>query len=1163
MRLTSSFFKMMAMLAFTLLLIFLSTDQGKAQSPPPSIKRAIDKLLNPETGNEALQQSCIRISINLKAYIQAKLNKEIEFSKILKDFDTQKKLSDKINQLDNPNRIDDFIIYSAAYLIKFPNDPNYAERLWKLAAIVDLREENGKCKLLTERFFPALINACSQLPPDNTFNLEGRFLLARYHERKREFQKQEEILNEILKRSKISLEARYTAIGELGKLKESQELFTDALKLYASTKDGIDSYPQPIDFILRSAIIHLELGQNREAIQKLLSLKDTKPSLRKVTSSPKALETLLSLSSNENQLSLYWKHSKTWWPKWLNFRNATGVKLDIKDLRIPNFTESGKIQKNIAQSIATNDKILFYDQLDLLMHRLRWCPSSLNQVGTTLCFLLPQIQNNLQKDIHELLMIICDGTFSGNKEFYRRSKLYKTISFSVINDHNNAIKNIKSFLDEDAENDEVTETIIRLWAHLAINGKTETHGPKSALENLLYSNKKLSNRPQTVLSLAQIYRKIEDYIKEEQLLSKEVKEPKVRSDQQIHQTLTSRLNEIRSGIVTNNEFTKAILDWFQSHSPEWLNFTLPEGFNDARLKNISIEKALSNPSLFKISREEHLKLHVLVASSKQYPRVLREDSFQRAFTEIYSSCDKYSTARKMLRDLISDDRFPQQLIQLLLVFSMDEALTMSRKRDITHAITHPLLDRKNSRIASAIQTYGSFASTDLSSSESLSQCYQNTSSRILDASSFAVIAQIFERSLSIGSLDLAERIFNESPSWKVPNQLRQRQEILISAIENSLQRAKASVPFGKSMHRLITALYPDSSPNEIIDISKYKQSVDLKRLTEKDAFNLLLKRALSDNIIESSPRFWFDLAELMPRDHTQVRFSFQLIENLMLSKIPDLEKSFSLFSSPSIIDTDDKGLREKLFEIFKKHRNKDKEPFSYAATIITQTQAGDIRLGRPVNIDQAWNGLKHPVLENILIPTKLGILMAHKNVEQLKETLLNISDDQLFSSNLLDVSWPALIMSELSDKTKTAEEFAKKSTSQSIAKAARYLDFQSIRFIYDSANRLNDKSIIPEGWFKYLDSQIKSERDSYSLRIINAEYEENWEELAKWSGRAVTEYPTYYNYYRPRGYALAKLGKTQEAIAALNIYIKYSKDEVHWKDALTLLNSLKTNTKNQ
>ena len=1156
MRLNPSFYKMTATLAFTLLTFFLLKDQSKAQSPPPSIKKAIDKLLNPDTGNEALKQSCIRISRNLKTYVQAKLSKEIELSKILKDFDTQKKLSDKIDQLDNPDLIDDFITYSAAYLIKFPNDPTYAERLWKLAAIVDLREENGKCRLLTEPFFPALINACSQLPPDNTFNLEGRFLSARHYERKGKSQKQEEILNEILKRSKLSPAARYTAIGELGKLKESQELFAKALDLYDSTKDGIDTYPQPIDFTLRSVIIHLELGQSTKAIQKLLSLKNTKPSLRKITSSPKTLETLLSLASNENELGLYWDHSKIWWPKWLILRKASIAKLNIKDLRIPNLAESGQVQKNIAQSIATNNAILFYDQLDLLMHKLRWCPSSLNEVGTTLCFLLPQIQNNLQKDVHDLLMLICNGKFSGDKEFNRRSKLYKTISFSVINDHKNAIKNIKTFLDEDSENDEVTETIIRLWAHLAINGKTEAQGPKNALEKLLNSNKKLSNRSQTVLSLAQIYRKVENYTKEEQLLLKEVKDPEILSDQQTHQALTSRLKEISSGIVTTKEFTKAIREWFQSHSPEWLNFTLPGGLDNPRLKNINIEKALANPLLFKLSREEHLKLHLLVSSSQQYPRSLREDSFQRAFTEIYSSCDKYSTARKMFRDLISDDRFPQQLIQLLLVFSMDEALTMSRKRDITHAITHPLLDRKNPRILSAIQTYGAFANTDLTSIESLTQCYQSITTGILDTSSFAVIAQIFEKSLSIGSLDLAEKIFNESTNWKVPNQLKQRQKVLISAIGNSLQRAKASVPFAKSMHKLIATLYPNSSPNEIIDISDFKQSVDLKRLTEKDAFGLLLKRALSDTTIENSPRFWFDLAELMPRNQNQVRFSFQLIENLMRSNIPDLEKSFSLFSSPSIIDTDDEGLRDRLFKIFDNHRNKDKEPFSYAATIITETQSGDIRLGKPVNIDEAWSELKHPVLENILIPTKLGLLMANQNIEKLKEALLEISDDQLLSVDLIDISWPALIMSGFTDKVNKANKIAKEFTAQSTAKAARYLDFQSIRFIYDSAKRLNDKSVISEGWFNYLDSQIISERDRYSLQIINAEYEDNWEELAKWSGKAVTEYPTYYNYYRPRGYALAKLGRTQEAIAALNIYIKFSKDEVHWKDAVILLESL-------
>ena len=81
----------------------------------------------------------------------------------------------------------------------------------------------------------------------------------------------------------------------------------------------------------------------------------------------------------------------------LNLDQLEEYIVKVKDQRIPDLTESGKIQKSIARAITTNDAALFYDQLDLLMHSLKWCPSSLNEVGTTLCFLLPQIQNDLQK----------------------------------------------------------------------------------------------------------------------------------------------------------------------------------------------------------------------------------------------------------------------------------------------------------------------------------------------------------------------------------------------------------------------------------------------------------------------------------------------------------------------------------------------------------------------------------------------------------------------------------------------------------------------------------------------------------------------------------------------------------------------------------------------
>ena len=89
------------------------------------------------------------------------------------------------------------------------------------------------------------------------------------------------------------------------------------------------------------------------------------------------------------------------------------------------------------------------------------------------------------------------------------------------------------------------------------------------------------------------------------------------------------------------------------------------------------------------------------------------------------------------------------------------------------------------------------------------------------------------------------------------------------------------------------------------------------------------------------------------------------------------------------------------------------------------------------------------------------------------------------------------------------------------------LEYLCFIYRYDDLNTTNNK--IPKNWFTSIDGQIKSERDSYSLRIMEAEHNENWKGLAKWSGKVVAEYPTYYNYYRPRGIALHKIGEIESA----------------------------------
>ncbi|MGB1760564.1 MAG: hypothetical protein ACPHOG_07655, partial [Verrucomicrobiales bacterium] len=73
--------------------------------------------------------------------------------------------------------------------------------------------------------------------------------------------------------------------------------------------------------------------------------------------------------------------------------------------------------------------------------------------------------------------------------------------------------------------DETTETIVRLWAHIAINENKDTSGPEKELVKLLNQQTPLKNRSQTTLYLSQIFKKNENYDQEKELLLKETQNP--------------------------------------------------------------------------------------------------------------------------------------------------------------------------------------------------------------------------------------------------------------------------------------------------------------------------------------------------------------------------------------------------------------------------------------------------------------------------------------------------------------------------------------------------------------------------------------------------------------------------------------------------------------
>ncbi len=1128
-----------------------------SQAPPPAVKKAVTSLLNPSTGHHALQRSCKRISAALAAYVQAHKPGNWEDSPLPVELDNITKLEAKIEQLDAATTIDSFMRHSVEYLIRHPGSPTFAQRLWKLSAITELTERDKNKLLLTKPFLPALLNACAMLPPDNPFNLEGKFLAARHYRHLGESLKEETLLRNLLTRTRLSTEARYTLNKLLGNFLESQGRFPEALELYTITSNELKGFPQSIDMKLRGVLIQLEQGNREHALDSLRELSSTPPALRKLTASPETLETFISLAANGKTLTDYWNYSDLWWPQWLALRAKLGHKRPDDEKRLPGLPQFQNFQQQLAASVVARNNTQFHDLLDLLMHGLRWNPSLINQAGPALCFFSPRINPDHHRQICEFTIILCENFGDAGSDARRSATLYQTICYSDTNQHKEAVQLIESFRANDAREDALSETMNRLWAHLAIAGHTDVNGPRKALEKMLSSLKKASNRPQSVLYLAQIYRSLKLREHEKSLLKRELEHPAIRTDTSVASVLSNRYRELTQGKAINVRFAAAAAEWGKLHSPRWLKFALPDGLLDPRIKDLPLSDVLINPAIAHISPEEFVKLELLAASSEEIEFGISSIAFRSAFVALYSNSPTHSAARKMLRDILRDDRFPVQLQEIVLLYSLEEALRRNRKRDITSAITHPLLNLRNGRLKATAESYGRFANTDLQKPAELIRCYEELIKDPLNQSSLTAITAVFERLLQLGELEAAEDITNAIAGWHLNPDITVGLKALQFAFNKNLDLARMRIPFAMRMHDLIRKGFNSESTGSSIDIIDYRREIDLKRLAEKEAFTLLLNRAIGAGRLETEPAFWLSLAELMPRGENQITFSLNLVEILLTSTVPDLDKSYAILTTPSIIDTDDPELLSRLLKLFDKHRNIPAEPHTHAAMRIVETQSRDLRQGIEINLDAQWQGLNHPSLSRILSATKINMLMARREKTKLQQALRAIPEETLLSAALVDISWPALIMAGMENKVQLASDVTSRMLPEIIAGAARKLDFNSIRLAYDTAKRLNKPQLLPEGWFECLDNQIQSERDRYSLRIIDAEFREDWQALAKWSTKAVTEYPTYYNYYRPHGVALSKTGRKKEAIRSLETYTRYSRDEIQWHDADQLLRELR------
>ena len=203
-------------------------------------------------------------------------------------------------------------------------------------------------------FLPALLNACALLPPDNPFNLEGKFLAARHYRHLEKANQEEALFRDLLQRPRLSQEAKFTVNKLLGNFLESEGRHEEAIDLYIETSKELEGLPQSVDMKLRGALLHLENGSRDIALAIIRELASTPPALLKLTSAPVVTKNLIKLSTEGTSITDHWKHSENWWKQWRALRTTLGHKRPDNEKRIPNLNEISNFEQKIASAVAAS-----------------------------------------------------------------------------------------------------------------------------------------------------------------------------------------------------------------------------------------------------------------------------------------------------------------------------------------------------------------------------------------------------------------------------------------------------------------------------------------------------------------------------------------------------------------------------------------------------------------------------------------------------------------------------------------------------------------------------------------------------------------------------------------------------------------------------------------
>ena len=137
-----------------------------------------------------------------------------------------------------------------------------------------------------------------------------------------------------------------------------------------------------------------------------------------------------------------------------------------------------------------------------------------------------------------------------------------------------------------------------------------------------------------------------------------------------------------------------------------------------------------------------------------------------------------------------------------------------------------------------------------------------------------------------------------------------------------------------------------------------------------------------------------------------------------------------------------------------------------------------------------------------------------------------------------------------------ANDAARVELAKDVVQSWAHPDSESAEPVFELARILKDPQAYPRAWVQTLLAAVRNENDRDLLLMEDGQLQQAWASVNDAADDYLSRNPTNYDAYWSKAEALVALGRRQEALDPLRLYVKYSHNEDDYPDAVALLKKI-------